>query len=290
MTNSKNRMPQPVVRATIALFGLAACASVAFAGAPPPAKLDTVKVADDLYVIHNEAVPGNVTVLITDEGVLLVDDKFAWDVDNVLAEVRKLTSQPIKYVVNTHYHEDHSGGNAKLQAMGVQVVATERAYRKFVESNQPGKPSVTFETRASIHLGGKTAELLHFGRAHTDGDLVVYFPAHKVLSMGDMFTVGDATPQLIDYSGGGSARDWAGTLDGALMLDFNTVVPGHGPVTTKAELRKFRDSTVQLNQRVRQMIVEKKSREEIAAILRRDYKWAELHMERSFDGILAELR
>lgn len=286
MTRLWNR----IVRAAIASLGLAVCASAAFAGAPAPAKLDTIKLADDLYVIHNEAVPGNVTVLITNEGVLLVDDKFEWDVDNVVAEVRKLTNQPIKYVVNTHYHGDHSGGNVKLQAMGVQVVATERAYRKFVESDQPGKPTVTMETRASIHLGGKTAELFYFGRAHTDGDLVVYFPAQKVISMGDMFTLGDATTQLIDYSGGGSARDWAGTLDGVLMLDFNSVVPGHGLVTTKAELRKFRDGTVQLNQRVRQMLVDKKSKEEIAAMLRRDYKWGDLHMERAFDGMLAELR
>ena len=86
-----------------------------------PAKLTTVKVKDDLFVIHNDFVPGNTTVLITNEGVVLVDDKFEIDHDNIVAEVKKLTNQPIKYVINTHHHADHSGGNAKLQAMSVQA-------------------------------------------------------------------------------------------------------------------------------------------------------------------------
>src|SRR5438876_3056110 len=90
-----------------------------------PAKLNTVKIKDDLYVIHNDFVPGNTTALITNEGVVLVDDKFEVDHNNILAEVKKITGQPVKYVINTHHHDDHSGGNAKMQAMNVQVVATE---------------------------------------------------------------------------------------------------------------------------------------------------------------------
>src|SRR5437879_7754949 len=91
------------------------------------AKLDLVKIKDDLYVIHNDFVPGNTTALITNEGVVLVDDKFEVDHNNILAEVKKITGQPVKYVINTHHHDDHSGGNAKMQAMNVQVVATEEA-------------------------------------------------------------------------------------------------------------------------------------------------------------------
>src|SRR5437867_11545451 len=92
-----------------------------------PAKLDLVKVKDDLFVIHNDFVPGNTTALITNEGVVLVDDKFEIDFPNIVAEVKKLTPLPIKYVINTHHHGDHSGGNAKMQAMNVQVVASEQA-------------------------------------------------------------------------------------------------------------------------------------------------------------------
>lgn len=260
------------------------------AGAPAPSKLDTIKVTDDIYVIHNEVVPGNVTVLITDEGVLLVDDKFEVDHENLVAEVRKLTTRPIRYVVNTHYHGDHSGGNVKLQAMGVQVVASQQAQAKMIEVRQPGVPTVGVNSSATINLGGKRAELLWFGRAHTDGDLVVYFPQQRVLAAGDMFTFGDATPQLIDYSGGGSARDWTGTIDKVLMLDFATVVPGHGTVTTKQELRNFRDSTVRLRDRVRQLAAERKTRAEIEAALRAEFKWGDLHVNRALDGIIAENR
>src|SRR5262249_45756652 len=104
------------------------------------AKLDLVKVKDDLYVIHNDFVPGNSTALITNDGVVLVDDKFEIDFNNILAELKKVTDKPIKYVINTHHHGDHSGGNAKMQAMNVQVVASEQARANMVDGNQPGLP------------------------------------------------------------------------------------------------------------------------------------------------------
>src|SRR5262250_2630725 len=211
-----------------------------------PSKLNTIKITDDLFVIHNDFVPGNTTALITSEGVLLVDDKFEIDFPNVVAEVKKLTSQPIKYVVNTHHHADHSGSNAKMQAINVQVVASEQARANMVDGKQPGLPTMVFDRHAHIYLGGKNVELYHFGRAHTDGDVVVLFPAQRTLAAGDMFTFGDATPQLIDYGGGGSAKEWTTTLDSVLQLDFDTVVPGHGNVTTKREMAKFRDSTLTL--------------------------------------------
>src|ERR1700739_1023531 len=103
-----------------------------------PAKLDTVKLKDDLYVIHNDVVPGNTTVLITNDGVLLVDDKFEVDANNIIADVKKLTNQPIKYVVNTHHHGDHSGANAKLQALGAQAVMSEKARRNMLDGGQSG--------------------------------------------------------------------------------------------------------------------------------------------------------
>jgi glyoxylase-like metal-dependent hydrolase (beta-lactamase superfamily II) len=276
--------------AIAALVSAALLAPAAMAGAPPASKLDTTKVGDGLYVIHNVAVPGNVTVMVTNDGVLLVDDKFDSDLDNILAEVRKLTMQPVKYVINTHYHLDHSGSNVRLQAMGVQVVSSANARAKMVESKQPGWANFTVENRGTVHLGGKRAEIYYFGRSHTDGDVVVYFPDHKVMAMGDMFTVGDATPQLVDYAGGGSARAWPNTIDGALMLDVDTVVPGHGPNTTKAELRKFRESTVLIQTRVRQLLAEKKGRADIEAVLRKDFHWGDLNVSRGLDGLIAEMQ
>src|SRR5205809_526430 len=104
-----------------------------------PSKLNTVKIADDLFVIHNDFVPGNTTALITSEGVILVDDKFEIDFANIVAEVKKLTPQPIKYVINTHHHGDHSGSNAKMQAMNVKVIASEQARGNRVEAKQRGQ-------------------------------------------------------------------------------------------------------------------------------------------------------
>jgi glyoxylase-like metal-dependent hydrolase (beta-lactamase superfamily II) len=254
------------------------------------AKLDLIKIKDDLYVIHNDFVPGNTTALITNEGVVLVDDKFEIDHASVMAELKKVTNQPVKYVVNTHHHPDHSGGNAKLQSLNAQVVTSEEARENMVDGKQPGLPNVTFEHHAHIYLGGKSVELYHFGRAHTNGDAVVYFPAQRTLAAGDMFTFGDATPELIDYSGGGSAKEWTQTLDSVLQLDFDSVVPGHGVVTTKAELRKFRDSTLRLRNRVHELVVQKKTRDDIAKMLRAEFHWEQLHLDRGLDGAIAEMQ
>src|SRR5213593_4655182 len=259
-------------------------------GGPQPAKLDLVKIKDDLYVIHNDVVPGNSTALITDEGVVLVDDKFEVDHDNIIAQLKKITDKPIRYVINTHHHGDHSGGNVKMQQMNAQIVASEEARQNMLDGKQPGLPTIAIERHAHIYLAGKNAELYHFGRAHTNGDVVVLFPPQRTLAAGDMFTFGDATPELIDYAGGGSAKEWTSTLDSVLQLDFDNVVPGHGIVTTKAEMRKFRDSSLRLRTRVHDMVVQKKTRDEIAKMLQAEFHWTQLHLDRSLDGAIVEMQ
>lgn len=259
-------------------------------GGPAPAKLDLVKVKDDLYVIHNDLVPGNSTALITNDGVILVDDKFDVDYDGIMAQLKKVTSKPVKYVINTHHHPDHSGGNAKMQKMDVQIVASQQARENMVDGKLPGLPNVVFDHQSDVYLGGKVAKLYHFGRAHTNGDIVVLFPADRTLAAGDMFTYGKDVPELIDYAGGGSGKEWTSTLDSALMLPFDTVVPGHGPVTTRAEMAKFRESTVALRNRVHEMVVQKKSRDQVADMLKKEYNFAQLHLERSLDGLMVEMQ
>jgi cyclase len=273
-------------------MGLLGCGGLwlAYTQGPQPTKLDVVKLTDDLYVIHNDYVPGNTTALITNEGVVLVDDKFPQDADNIVAEVKKLTSQPIKYVINTHHHGDHSGGNPKLQQLGAQIVSSEQARQNMVDGKQPGLPNVTFEHHATLYLGGKKAELYHFGRAHTDGDAVVLFPAQRALAAGDMFTFGDDVPELIDYSGGGSGKEWTSTLDSALKLDFDRVVPGHGPVTNKQQMQKYRESTLTLRNRVHEMIVQKKTKADVEKTLRTEFHFADLHVARSLDGLMVEMQ
>jgi len=263
---------------------------LAYTQAPQPSKLDVVKLTDDLYVIHNDYVPGNTTALITKQGLVLVDDKFPQDADNIVAEVKKLTNQPIKYVISTHHHGDHTGGNPKLQQLGAQVISSEEARQNMVDGNQPGLPNVTFEHHATLHLGGKIAEIYHFGRAHTNGDSVVLFPAQRALAAGDLFTFGDDVPELIDYAGGGSGKEWTSTLDSALKLDFDRVVPGHGPVTNKQQMQKYRQSTLTLRDRVHEMIVQKKTKADVEKMLRTEFHFADLHIARSLDGLMVEMQ
>ena len=255
-----------------------------------PSVLSTIKIKDDLFVIYNDLVPGNTTVLVTSQGLILVDNKFEIDFDNLMAQIRKISNQPIRYVINTHYHGDHSGGNAKLQALGAQAVSSEKARERMVAGKQPGLTDLTFDQRMHVRLGGKQVDLYYFGRSHTDGDIVALFPRHRVLAAGDMFAFGDRTPELIDYAGGGSAKEWPATLDKALALTFDQVVPGHGVVTTKAEMKKFRDSTQALYTRVKTMNAEKKSKAEIEKVLRSEFKWADLHVMFGLDGVIKEAR
>lgn len=260
-----------------------------------PAPLTVLKVAADLYVINNEIAPGNATALVTEQGVLLVDDKFAVDHDTMLAALKTVTTQPIRYVVNTHYHADHTGGNAKLLHMNIPIVASEQARRNmsgppdglFIDS-QPGFPTITIRERATIHLGGKVAELYHFGRGHTDGDVIVHLPGHRTVVIGDLFTFGDATPQLIDYAGGGSAKAWTRTLDEALRLEFDTVIPGHGGIARREDLRAFRNRTLALSNRVREMVVQKRSRGEISRLLETEFGWFPFLLDRGLDGLIGE--
>jgi cyclase len=279
------------LRASVPVIVLACVALPAHAQfGTDPAKLDLIKVQDDLYVIHNEYVPGNTTALVTNEGVILVDDKFEIDADNIVALLKTVTNQPIKYVINTHFHADHSGGNAKLQAAGTLAVASAQARARMVSAGQSGQPDVTVEPRGTIHLGGKSAEIYWFGRAHTDGDIVVLFPQNRALAAGDMFTVGEGTPQLIDYSGGGSAKEWTATVAKVLELDFDTVVPGHGNVVKKADMQAFRTSTARLTELVTQLVRQNKSRADIEAAMRAEFGWQDFHVQMALDGLIEEMR
>jgi len=272
----------------IPVFLLAGLCVSSAQGQPSASELELIQLNDDIYVIHNEGVPGNATALITDEGVLLIDDKFEVDYDNIVRLLRSVTDQPVRYVVNTHSHGDHSGSNARFQAAGADVVATEHARARMAELNQAGLPRFTMEESARIHIGGHVVDLMYLGRGHTGGDLVVYFPEYQILAAGDLYANG--LPALFDYAAGGSAREWTNTLDKILMLGFETVIPGHGPVTTKAGMREFRDNTFALRTHVQELLRQGSSREEIEAVLRNEYGWQEIHLNRGLDGLLGELR
>ena len=212
---------------------------------PPPSKVE--KIADDLYVILSEG--SNTTVYLTDEGVILVDTKFERNHDDIVAKVKALTDKPIKYIINTHSHQDHTGGNPKMLP-GPQIVGHVNLRNAMVKGKQPAPPTLTFTDQMTIVLGGKEVDVRYFGPCHTDGDTWIYFPSRKVLATGDCFNTGNGqgvnltgSPTFafyIDYNGGGSFMGRMKAADAALKLDWETVVPGHGPITNRAGFTKWR--------------------------------------------------
>ena len=264
------------------------------AQAPKPPELKLNKVKDNLYEIEGDG--GNVAVYVTSEGVILVDDKYDQDFDNIIAKIKSVTNLPVKYVLSTHYHSDHSGGNAKfLQNTSAEIISTANARTNILEHKQanaqPGMmpARVTFTVESSVFLGGKEVRAHYYGRGHTNGDAVIYFPAEKVLHTGDLMA--GNTP-LIDYPGGGSLADWATTLDGALKVDFDTVIPGHGPVTNKAGLLAYRNDVEKEKNRAASLIREGKSQDEVGKAMMAEFHWTanSLQMQWSLPGMMTELK
>jgi glyoxylase-like metal-dependent hydrolase (beta-lactamase superfamily II) len=138
-------------------------------------------------------------------------------------------------------------------------------------------------------LGGKEVRAYYYGRGHTNGDAVIYFPALRTLHTGDLMA---GTSPLIDYNGGGSVVEWTKTLDSALKLDFDTVIPGHGAVTNKAGLVTYRNNVEKLRNRVSGLVHEGKSQDDIAKVMTDEYKWApgSLQQQWSVPGMIAELK
>lgn len=262
--------------------------------AKQPPQLNLNKIKDDLYEIENDG--GNVAVYITNEGVILIDAKFDYDHDAIMEKVKSVTNQPIKYVISTHYHADHSGGNAKMYSSGADIISTVNSHNNIAEHKQSNAPPgvvparITFTTEEQIFLGGKQVTARYVGRGHTNGDAVVYFPALKVLHTGDLMA--GNTP-LIDYPGGGSLKEWPATLDAAMKdFDFDTVIPGHGPVTTKAMLMTYRNDVEKESKRVAGLMHSKKSEDEIGKIMMAEYHWMpnSLQMQWSLPGFKTEYK
>ena len=264
--------------------------------APPSLTIEKIK--DDLYAIIGDG--GNVAVYITNEGVILIDDKFERDYTDILAKVKSVTDQPVKYVLNTHQHGDHTGGNAKMLAASVEILAHKNARANMVAGNMPGVPRISFSDETEVFLGGKEVRAHYFGRGHTNGDAVIYFPAAHVVHTGDLFTVATSTAPVtvapfIDYSAKGSVVDWTKTLDGVLNSgwDFDTVIPGHGPVSKRTDLAAYRQNFEKMRTRVSSMVRSKKSKDDVAKMLTAEFGWSanpQALGTRSIEPMMAELR
>ena len=278
----------PYVARPFLVLALAAAAPALHAQTPKAAlPLTIAPVKDNLYVITGEG--GNVAVYVTPEGVVLVDDMFYRNYADMVAKVATVSDRPIKYVLNTHQHDDHAGGNAKMLGIA-NVIAHDNVRKNLEHIKQPyyedtpgtpiGLPNITFSRELVVHVGGKEIRTEYFGRGHTSGDAVVYFPELKVVHTGDLYLSFPRAPDkprgagiYVDYAQGGSFLEWTATLDRILALDFDTVIPGHGPVKTKQDLVRFRGDVEAMRDRIAALIKSGASKQQVLTVFEMDYGW-----------------
>jgi len=234
----------------------------------------------------------NSIVRVTNDGVILVDGKLPGEenYNALMAQIKSVTDKPVKYMIVTHHHADHTGNNDRFLAAGVKIIAQENL-NKNLETYQfnprPAKADITYEKEYAVHLRGTTAEVHHFGRSHTSGDSVVYFPDLKVVVMSDALTTGSQGP-LIDYAGGGSALEWLHVLDEVLKLDITGVIPGNGPILGPAYLKDYRMKLGIVVDRLTDLVRKGVAKDQILMQLKTDdIGWTPRIP--SIDGLYAEL-
>jgi glyoxylase-like metal-dependent hydrolase (beta-lactamase superfamily II) len=235
----------------------------------------TQQIKPGLFVITGAG--GNTTVRVTPEGLIVVDTKNLGDqFYTALAEqIKGISPQPVKFVVITHHHQDHSGNTQKFLDAGATVVAHENEKTALAtyapQQGKPAAPSVTYAKDYTIKLGGAEADVHYYGHAHTSGDSFVYFPDLKVVAGGD--SIVGAAPN-VDFPFGGSAVDWVKVLDSVEKLDFDTVVPGHSApgqtLMTRADFETFRTKLTTVVTRARELVKSGTPKEELLAKIKTD--------------------
>ncbi len=257
------------VRLTVALCLFAggfASAQVGFVDA----ELSIEHVAGKVYMVQRPGGGGNIGAFVGPEGVLLVDSLFAPMTAQLVEAVSEVTDSEIRFLINTHIHRDHVGGNANLAAAGVLIFAHDNTRLKFLEENshfprnggsfapQPppaGRPVVTYDDAITFHLNGEEVHAFLAPPAHTDGDTFVYFPESDVLHLGDVFRT--TSYPVIDIFNGGSLRGTIAALDEAIAMagPDTRVIPGHGlEVVGREEMEEFRDMILDIRDRVYAMV------------------------------------
>jgi cyclase len=240
-----------------------------------------------LYMITGAG--GNTTVGVGTEGLIVVDAQFEPVYPKLKAKIAELSSKPVKYLVNTHYHGDHTGGNADFARDGAVIVAQVNVVKRLQSpppgaNGQPGRPAPaealptkTYTDRMTLSVGGQTARLIHFADAHTDGDTIVYFPTANVVSTGDI--VSSQSYPNIDVVVGGNIDGMIKGCDAVLKLgnDQTKIVPGHGHVTDRAGVRAYRTMLVTARRLIAKEIAEGKTEDQMVAdmpLAELDKQWA----------------
>ena len=228
--------------------------TIALAAAQDFSKIEikTEKLSDTLYMLIGAG--GNIGVSVGADSVFVIDDQFAPMTPKIEAAIKKLTAKPVQFVLNTHWHFDHTGGNENFGKAGAIIMAHDNVRKRmsseqfitFLRAKSPASPAlalpvITFAQEMTMHLNGEEIFAFHVPNAHTDGDTIVHFRKNNVIHMGDTFFNGFYP--FIDTSSGGTPEGMIATADKVLALsdDKTRIIPGHGPLSNKAELKVFRD-------------------------------------------------
>ena len=239
-------------------------------------EIQTVEVTKDIFMLTGKG--GNIGLSVGSSGVLLIDDKYAPASENILIAIAKKTSAPVRFVINTHWHGDHTGGNENMGKAGAVIVAHDNVRKamskdQFIEvfnmkapaSPKIALPVITFADAITFHWNDDTIEVTHVAPAHTDGDSVIYFKQANVIHAGDAFF--NKMYPFIDVSTGGSIAGMISATDKLLILanDKTKIIPGHGPLADKGELQVYRDMLVTMKKRISDLKNSGKTRDDVIA-------------------------
>jgi cyclase len=251
-------------------------------------EIKTTDLGDKMYMLEGQG--GNITVAVAKDGIIVVDGEFAPLHDKIKAAISAVSNQQIKYLINTHFHGDHSGGNEPFAKDGVIVIAHANVKKRLAAGTTNGLtgvqtapaspdalPTKTYTGAFHIRLAGRVADLTHIAHAHTDGDTYVWFKTANVLSTGDTFTNG-RYPN-IDFANGGNIKGMIAATDAYLKLTNakSRIVPGHGPLADKAALTEYRTMLVAARDRMAKLVKDGKSEDDVVAakpFADLDAKWA----------------
>ncbi|THD54988.1 MAG: MBL fold metallo-hydrolase [Bradyrhizobium sp.] len=282
-----------VAATTLLLAGTALAQQPAAATPPAPpdfskVEIRTTDLGDNMYMLEGQG--GNITVAVAKDGIIMVDGQYAALHDKIKAAIATVSNQPIKYLINTHFHGDHVGGNEPFGRDGATTVSEVNVKNRLAAGTTNGLtgvktppaapaalPSKTYSGALHIRLRGRVADLKHIEHAHTDGDTYVWFKTANVLSTGDTFTNG-RYPN-IDFANGGNIKGMIAAADAYLKLTNakTRIVPGHGPLADKAVLTEYRAMLVTARDRMAKLVKDGKSEDDVVAakpFADLDAKWA----------------